>query len=200
MNNYIEICFDKACKSILNKSIINNNEIKVFNKNFTIGDIKNIDNNLITIKEKNIRIYTSKSNIRDYLGFLYLCYKYNDANIHVIFTDDYIKEAHTLACITPEEIPELLKIEKKLTNEEINSYSKEWEELVKDNSEIRLFENGKVISTTYNYLDNFINENIIKDNFDKTCANMMVHSLNNHFTEDVCNKLLDRYLKKHVVK
>lgn len=79
-------------------------------------------------------------------------------------------------------------MERKLTKKEIDTYAKEWQELIKITSEIRLFENGKIISTTYDYLDNFINDNLIKDNFDKTYANMMVHSVNNHFTEEVCKK------------
>lgn len=195
-NNVIEICFNYADEYTLKNSILKDNQIIVFLNDFVIGDISDININLDIDFSKKIRIYSSKNNIQEYLSFIYLCNILKNNDIFVVFIDDFLEEANSLGNIAPDEIGEVLKYEKKLTKSEIASYKNEWKNLVKENGDIRLFKNKKVISVPFNYLDNYIKECIVNNDNDMTVAHMMLNDIENHFSDNVCYSLLNKYLKR----
>lgn len=97
----------------------------------------------------------------------------------------------------PEEIKELLKYEHKLTDEEKDRYKNEWIKLADENSEIRLFQNGKIISTNYNYLNSYIDKYYDKNNIRRTVATLMGNDTENNLSSDVYNLLIER--KKNIL-
>ncbi len=118
----------------------------------TIDDLLNSIN-----KDTTIRIYSSKIDIDDYLLMLYICnlLKDKDNTIKVVFVSDY-KDAFSLGALDTTEVKEVLNNEIILTKVEINNYSKDWEELININSELRVLENNKVINKNYSDYDNII--------------------------------------------
>ena len=90
----------------------------------------------------------------------------------------------------PEEIKELLKYEHKLTDEEKDRYKNEWIKLVNENSEIRLFQNDKIISTNYDYLD--INEGYVILN-----NRYLNQEINNDCIRDIYHSITESHEKQH---
>lgn len=160
-SDIIEIVFDNAGLDTLLKSELNKNSIYLFDVDFSVGNIKDIDLKLNFSKDKKIRIWSSHSVIKEYLAFLYICYICNN-NISVVFADEHSYSV-SIAGSLPNEVPDLLKNEIELSKEEKEEYKQEWLSLVDANSELRIFENKKVTSVNYDYLNSFI-MNVIKEN------------------------------------
>lgn len=191
-NTYnLDVCFGVAAFSTLYKSNLINNDLYRFYQDFTMGSIKDVDIPINIDKDKTIRIWSSKNNTLEYLNFLYFCYKLPN-KISVVFADEYNKYLPTVGATVPKEIKELLKYERKLTKEEKDRYKNEWIKLVNENSEIRLFKNGKIISTNYDYLDEYINKYYDKNNIRKTVAALMGNDTENNLSSDIYNFLIER--------
>lgn len=122
--------------------------------------LKNINNDLEeSLKNNNkIRIWTTHNQIDSYLMFLYV-YNYfsnTDSELYVLFSDEFDKECYSPSCMNENELEELSKLEHRLTNEEIQKYSNNWKEIINDNLDMRIIENNKVKSVTFDYYNNII--------------------------------------------
>ena len=192
MNN-LDVFFGYAAFTPLYKSTLINNDLYAFYEDFTMGSIKDIDIDIpINIdKDKAIRIWSSKNNTQEYLNLLYFCYKLPN-QISVIFANEYNRYVNSVGETVPEEIKELLKYEHKLTDEEKDRYKNEWIKLADENSEIRLFQNGKIISTNYNYLNSYIDKYYDKNNISRTVATLMGNDTENNLSSDIYNFLIER--------
>lgn len=122
--------------------------------------LKNINNELEeSVKNNNkIRIWTTHNQIDSYLMFLYVCNYFSniDSDLYVLFSDEFDKECPSPSCMNEKELEELSKLEHKLTKEEIKKYSNEWKEIINDNLDMRIIENNKVKSVTFDYYNDII--------------------------------------------
>ena len=90
--------------------------------------------------------------------FLYVCNYFSniECNLYVLFSDEFDKECYSPSCMNENELEELSKLEHKLTKEEIKKYSNEWKEIINDNLDMRIIENNKVKSVTFDYYNDII--------------------------------------------
>lgn len=189
--NKLDVFFGYAAFTPLYKSNLINNDLYAFYEDFTIGNIKDVDIPINIDKDKTVRIWSSRNNTQEYLNFLYFCYKLPNL-ISVVFVNDYNKYLPTVGATTPKEIKELLKYEHKLTKKEKDKYKNEWIRLTNENSEIRLFDNGKIISTNYDYLNSYIDKYYDKNNIRKTVATLMGNDAENNLSSYIYNFLVER--------
>lgn len=185
MNN-LDVFFGYAAFTPLYKSPLINNDLYGFYEDFTMGSIKDIDIPINIDKDKTVRIWGSCNNTQEYLNFLYFCYKLPN-QISVVFANEYNKYVNSVGETVPEEVKELLKYEHNLTKEEKDKYKNEWIKLVNENSEIRLFQNGKIISTNYDYLNSYIDKYYDKNNIRRTVATLMGNDTENNLSSDIYN-------------
>lgn len=184
-----EIIYSDSTVGSMSKSKLNKNEIIKFDTIFSIADLSNIENyeiylpkkiyleNIIynfksridelnkSIKNKNkIRIWSSHKEINSYLLLLYLCnyLKNYKCDIFVVYSNEYDEECYSPSCMLYEELEKLSHLEHKLTKEEILSFSNEWVNIRNINSEMRILENNKVKSVSYDYFDDEILEKLKK--------------------------------------
>ena len=193
--NNLDVFFGYAAFTPLYKSNLINNDLYGFYEDFTMGSIKDIDIPINIDKDKTVRIWSSLNDIHEYLSFLYFCYKIPN-KISVIFVTEYDEYAHSVGAVATEEIAKLLKYEHKLTKEEKDKYKNEWIKLVNENSEIRLFKNGKIISTNYDYLNSYIDKYYDENNVRRTVAALMGNDTENNLSSDIYNFLIERKQKK----
>ena len=197
-SDIIEIVFDNTSLDTLLKSELNQNSIYLFDVDFSIGNIKEIDLKLDFPINKKIRIWSSHSVIKEYLAFLYICYICNN-NISVVFADKYPYSV-SIAGSLPNEVSDLLKHELDLTEKERDTYKQEWISLVDANGELRIFENKEVISIDCNYLSSFIKkvveENEIKGDLVSSNPNfigtLMGNDIGNKYTEEVWKYIVEK--------
>ena len=191
-SNQIEVYFCDTGFNPLYKSSLKNSTFYFFEKDFTTGNIKNLNIDINIDENKQIRIWTSHTNIHEYLSFLYFCYQSKCKKISVVFTDEYEKEIHSIGITTNEQIEQLLHHERKLTKTEVQKYRKEWLKLEQENSELRMFEKGKVISTNYDHLNNYIEKYYNKNDISETIGKLIANDQENHFSYNVYRLLLER--------
>lgn len=193
-SNQVEVYFGDAGFTPLFKSNLNKNSFYFFGKDFSTGDIKNSDFDIEIDPNKSIRIWSSRKSIQEYLNFLYFCYKFQGRNISVVFADDYSKDVYSINATTSDEIPEMLKYERKLTSKELDKYKEEWLSLVNENSELRIFKDKKVISVDYDYLNEYISKYYNKDmdNITRGVAKLMAHDEDNNYSSAVYRFLIER--------
>lgn len=137
---------------ICNLEIIKNRN--VCNKRINVD--KKIKILLSKVKEnEDIRFWYSSINSEDVCFISYALYLINKhySNKNIMIIDAYDKNMPTLGSFLLDEIKELLNIEKKLSNEVINDLVSNWKKLENQNSNLRLLNNGKLESFSYNYLD-----------------------------------------------
>lgn len=124
--------------------------------------------------ETEIRVWSSRKNDDDYMLLLFLCNLLKDKTnkIRVIFSSDYDESVYSINAINYLELAEILKYEKLLSKDEIESFSNEWLHLVNINSELRVIENGIVKNKKYaDYYDSLIN--VLKRKSKCTIANLI---------------------------
>ena len=189
--NKLDVFFGYAAFTPLYKSNLINNDLYAFYEDFTIGNIKDVDIPINIDKDKTVRIWSSRNNTQEYLNFLYFCYRLPN-RISVIFVNEYDEYVYSAGALNYKEIKELLKYEHKLTDEEKDRYKNEWIKLVNENSEIRLFENGKIISTNYDYLDKYIDKYYDENNIRRTVTALMGNDTENNLSSDIYNFLIER--------
>lgn len=171
-----------------------------------IEELKNTIDDLLNSVNKDtiIRIYSSKINADDYLLMLYICNLLKDKvnTIKVVFVSDY-KDVFSLGALDVPEIKEILKNKIELTKEEVSYYSKEWEELINANSEIRVLYNNKIINKNYSDYDEII---LNKLDESKQCkipqliAGLLVNSITSSYEVSVYSYLVDRLIKNKKIK
>ncbi len=169
------------------KSSLQNNEILLFNLLLNVGDLSKIDENQIVIpkylcnernnysfkkevaiinksikEKKKIRIWTSHYDVYSSLIMLYVCklVQKNNYELYVIYSDEYSKDYISPSMVDSDNFANLSQIEHKLSDNEINNFANEWIKIVRDNSEMRVLENGKIKSVSINYYDNLILEKL----------------------------------------
>ena len=122
----IEVYFNEAGFTPLYKSNLKENSFYLFNEDFSVGDISKVNLKVDIEENRKIRIWTSHSNIHEYLSFLYICHKCPNNDISVIFTDDYEKNLYSLGAANYKEITKILKYEIHLIKKDIekNNYGK----------------------------------------------------------------------------
>ena len=124
------------------------------------SSLKDIINDLEeSVKNNNkIRIWTTHKQIDSYLMFLYVCNYFSniESNLYVLFSDDFDNDCFSPSCMNENELEQLSKLEHKLTKEEIKKYSNQWKELINDNLDMRIIENNKVKSVTFDYYNDII--------------------------------------------
>ena len=186
----------------------------------SIGDIKNhlfdremvydnfkksIDDLLNSINQDTIiRVYSSKINIDDYLLILYICNLLKDKvnTIKVVFVNDY-KDVFSLGTLDTTEVKEVLNKEIELTEEQVNNYSKEWEELINANSELRAFENDKVINKNYSDYDDIILNELDKLGQCKIpvlVGNLLANAITTSYEVQTYSYLVERLINNNKIK
>lgn len=164
----LEIVFGDTCSNIMKKSSMNKNTILTFNLRLNVGDISRIDDNILNIIVNNIaennkiRVWTSKKDIYSYLLMLYISsiievYNYD---LYVTYSDEYNIDYISPRVMNEKELENLEKIEHKLSKNELMNNAKEWRILVKENSELRVIDNGIVNSVSISYYDEIILETL----------------------------------------
>lgn len=195
-SNIIEFYCNMAGFTPLIKSELKENMFCFFDVDFSIGDISNVDIEIDLDINKNIRVWCCHKNIQEYLNLLYLCYKFKGKNISVIFTDEYDEYMYSVGCSKSEEITNLLKYERKLTNYDIENYKKEWLKLVKINSEMRLFRNRKILNVDYDYLNDYIIEHRNINNINRWIGMLMGYDMDSRLSYNVYKFLVERLIEK----
>lgn len=165
--------------------------------------LKKINNNLEeSIKNNNkIRIWTTHKQIDSYLMFLYVCnyFSNTDSELYVLFSEKLDEDCYSPSCMNENELEELSKLEHKLTKEEIRKYSIEWEKIINDNADMRIIENNKVKSVTFDYYNN-----IILNKLDKLGEVKMVSLVGRlmsdiHLYDTIFTYLIYRLIKKEKI-
>lgn len=182
-----EIIYGDSAFYSINKSNLSKNNIIKFDTVFSIADLSNIENYEIYLPKKiylediiysfkpemdkldnliennhKIRIWCSHKEINSYLLFLFICnyLKDKDCEICVVYSEEYKEECYSPSCMTSEELEKLSELEHSLTNKDIINFSNEWLKVKEINSEMRIIENGKVKSVSYDYYDKVILEKL----------------------------------------
>lgn len=166
----LEIVFGDTCSNIMKKSSLNKNTILTFNLRLNVGDISKIDDNILNIIVNNIaennkiRVWTSKKDIYSYLLMLYISnimeiYNYD---LYVTYSDEYDIDYISPRVMNEKELENLEKLEHKLSKNELMNNAKEWRKLVKENSELRVIDNGIVNSVSISYYDEIILDTLNK--------------------------------------
>lgn len=159
-NNNIKDYMIFALEMYLSMGDIKNNRLdflkklhkKCFGYNYTYNYnevLKEILNNITN--DTIIRIWSSRKNDYDYMLLLFLCNFLKDKinTINVVFASDYNELQYSINFLDYKKVNDVLKYEKTLSKDEINTYAKEWKNLVEINSELRVLENGEVKNKRY---------------------------------------------------
>ena len=181
----LEIVFGNSCYMTMKNSSLRSNNILLCNLLLNVGDLSKIEEykidlpdelcneignysfekeiliikEAITRKDK-IRIWTSHYNVYSYLIMLYICniLKNIECDLYVTYSDEYDNTENYISpsMMNSKELENLANLEHKLSKDDIFKFSSIWEELVNNNSEMRILENGIVKSISINYYDNMI--------------------------------------------
>ena len=181
----LEIVFGNSCYMTMKNSSLRSNNILLCNLLLNVGDLSKIEEykidlpdelcneignysfekeiliikEAITRKDK-IRIWTSHYNVYSYLIMLYICniLKNIECDLYVAYSDEYDNTENYISpsMMNSKELENLANLEHKLSKDDIFKFSSIWEELVNNNSEMRILENGIVKSVSINYYDNMI--------------------------------------------
>ena len=181
----LEIVFGNSCYITMKNSSLRSNNILLCNLLLNVGDLSKIgeykidlpdelcneignysfEKEILIIKEAitrkdKIRIWTSHYNVYSYLIMLYICniLKNIECDLYVTYSDEYDNTENYISpsMMNSKELENLANLEHKLSKDDIFKFSSIWEELVNNNSEMRILENGIVKSVSINYYDNMI--------------------------------------------
>ena len=173
----LEITISGTDRMVLIKSnLFNDNDIIDFSLLLTYDKIKKIEttehkkvslaefsprDEYNTLVEKiadydEIRIWYSSCDSEDLNTYYYLVNYLSDKN-KIIYSCDVCNECNfSLGCYSSDEIHKLLLNTKKLMKEEIVNISLSWKQLEKENADLRLVEDNKLVSHNFSFLDNKI--------------------------------------------
>lgn len=177
MIRLLEITISGTDRMVLIKSnLFNDNDIIDFSLLLTYDKIKKIEttehkkvslaefsprDEYNTLVEKiadydEIRIWYSSCDSEDLNTYYYLVNYLSDKN-KIIYSCDVCNECNfSLGCYSSDEIHKLLLNTKKLMKEEIVNISLSWKQLEKENADLRLVEDNKLVSHNFSFLDNKI--------------------------------------------
>lgn len=179
----LEIVFGNSSNNLLNKINLENSDILMINMLFNVGDLSNISNYIIDIpkelsfskknycvkeetytiinninKKNKIRVWSGHRDIYSYLILLYvssIIKKYN-YELYVIYCDEYNKDYPSISVMNVDEIKKSIKLEHKLSIEEIENNYNIWNRLIILNTDFRVLEGGIVKSVFLDYYDDYI--------------------------------------------
>ena len=137
--------------------------------------------------------------------FLLICYLYKDKEISAIFSEELDWAATTMGCICEKEIPLLEKREHILKEYHKKDHCKEWENIVKENKELRYMINGTVISCDIDRFDNDIIARLKekkKTTKSKLVADLMVDPIVPYtmYSDIIYYYLIERLEEKGIIK
>lgn len=182
-DNVVEVILGDTAYLLLKNSSFKDNKIIDFPISFLTGDFKDVNNytiklpkeiygediiinykdkisKLINLIDNNyiVRVWTSHYDTDDYLLLLFISSYLKDRvdNIIVLYSDDYKKECYSPCTMTSKELDKLSTYEHILSKEEINKLSEEWDRIKKENSDLRIIQDGKVVSINYDYFNDEI--------------------------------------------
>ena len=179
----LEIVFGNSSNNLLNKINLENSDILMINMLFNVGDLSNISNYIIDIpkelcfskenycvkeetykiidninKKNKIRVWSGHRDVYSYLILLYVSSvikKYN-YELYVIYCDEYNEDYPSISSMNEDEIKKLIKLEHKLSIEEIENNYNVWKKLINLNTDFRVLEGGIVKSVSLDYYDDYI--------------------------------------------
>ena len=181
-NEILEIIFSGSLFISLNE-LKNEENIVLIKAQFNLADLTSIHDDILIVpkkfpqnKESNniskekrliktaidsgrkIRIWTSHTDIYSYLGLLYVCSLIGDkqCELYVTFSDELNSKFYSPGFLMAKELEQLERLEHRLTKEEIKNYSLLWENVVKNNSQMRVIKDGKILNVNYDYYDSKI--------------------------------------------
>ena len=222
----LEIIFGHSCYYTMKNSKLNDN-ILMLNVLFNVGDLSNYRNHKINIpenllledknvnfeleyniivdniKQKNkIRVWTGRNDIYSYLVMLYICSIVKDYNyeLYVLYCDDYNNDYPSFSVMKEEELKVLSGLEHKLTNEEINNNVNIWNNLVSDNSDLRVIDSGNVKSVSIDFYDNFIIDTLKAMGKVKICQLVGKLMQNVYMNDTMYVYLIDRLISINKIK
>lgn len=223
----VNIIFGASTFVTMKDSKLLNNNIIEFDTVFSVADLSNLDNYELALPKdiyneniyysfnneikklneainnnKEIRIWTSHFDINSYLLLLYLCnyLKDKDCNLYVVFSDEYDENIYSPACMRENELEELIKLEHKLSKEEIKEYSKEWQIIKNKKSDMRILENKKVKLVSFDYYNEEI-LNLLKELGEVKIVRLVGLFMNNHYLQDlVVSYFVDRLINNGKIK
>lgn len=144
-----------------------------------------------------IRVWSSHLNCDDYLLLLYICKCFPNKKISAIFSEEFNWNSLSIGMMDGKEMKELIKREHILTNNQINGYIREWDELVKVNSKLRYIVNGKVISVNDDYFDKIILDMLSK--YEEIHLNRFIGELIGNQVINDAGDALYRYLINNLI-
>lgn len=182
-NDVIEVVFGDSLYAWMKKSKLGENEIILFNTLFSVSDLSTASEYRLSInmeisyflvsvysfkEEMNrlktsvkngdkIRVWSSHKDIEPYLLLLFLCNEFKDdiISLYVTFSEE-LDNCPTPSCLNERELEKLSGMEHKVSKDDMLKFSKEWESLVSENSQLRVMENDRVLSVNLDYFDDFI--------------------------------------------
>ena len=231
MENTIEVVSNLSSNGLLLKSSIKNENIVLLDMHLDIGDLKDLKNykrsflknigynvdvvdygNKIKFlldnvrNNKKIRIWSSHKNSNEYMTVFYICNlleKY-DAELYVVYSDEISSEAKSVGELDKEEIKNVDALERKLLKEEIIMYSKTWNSLLNDNSDIRYISFDNTIkSCSYDYLEEKILNELKKYNevrVGKFISNLKIDCIIDEIDYSEYPYLIERLINKSEIK
>ena len=181
MSKYLEIVLEGSEKYSLSEAFPDNKIISILAE-FTSSKISNniftlnpdiyyeeivADNNDLLIQLKKylkkdtiVRVWSSHLDVDNYILLFYICniLKNKVDSLVVVYSDEYNNECRSIGYMTSKEIKELSKKRHLLNKEEINKYSKKWQDIINHESDLRIIENNEIKFVSYDYFDqNIIN-------------------------------------------
>ena len=108
-----------------------------------------------------VRIWYSNSP-SEYFGMLYLCSIIDyTKKVYLTNCSDYVKDCIAVSLLEDYELTKCSQHYKILNQKELQAYKETWEQLVQENSKLRVYENGRII-TSEAYYDKDIKELLSK--------------------------------------
>lgn len=135
--------------------IIDNKREELYEYNLLLKYDFNSELNEIN-KYDHIRIWSSIYDADDYCLLLFLCSKFKDKEISVIYSNEFNNCATTITNLSAEDINDYLNKEHLLKKYEKEDFNNDWIKVLNDNTELRYLLNGNVESVDINYFDEYI--------------------------------------------
>lgn len=175
----LEIVISESEKNVLNYSnLFKKNDIVSFSLLLTYGKIKDIEQNeykrVLDVElnpkcifneliEKidnygEIRIWYSSCDSESLNTYYFLVNYLSNKNKTIYRCDVYDEEYFSLGSYDSSKIEKLLLNTSKLNNDEVNNICLIWEKLLEENGDLRLLENNRLVSHSFDFLDNIILE------------------------------------------
>ena len=223
----INVIFGASTFITMKDSKLLNDNIIEFDTVFSVADLSNLDNYALDLPKdiyneninysfsneikrlnkainnnKEIRIWTSHFDINSYSLFLYLCdyLKDRDCNLYVVYSDEYNKNCYSPACMKESELEKLVKLEHKLSKQEIIEHSKEWQKIKSKESDMRILENKKVKLVSFDYYNEEI-LNLLKELGEVKIVRLVGLFMSNHYLQDlVVSYLVDKLINNGKIK